>query len=215
MIKGLRAAILMTLACAAPAAAEGPRAGKFDYYVLALSWSPSWCETEAAEGGAAPEQCAPERDLGFALHGLWPQFEAGGWPEYCETAERDPTRAQTAAMADIMGSAGTAFYQWKKHGRCSGLAASDYFNRARLALAWVRPPDAIAGRSLRPDEITRAFRAANPALAAEDVIVTCAGGRLSEARVCLTRDLDPRPCAPDVRADACRADRVLEIPPLP
>ena len=29
---------------AAPAWAEGERAGDFDYYILSLSWSPGWCE---------------------------------------------------------------------------------------------------------------------------------------------------------------------------
>ncbi len=109
-------------------AAPQAHAADFDYYLLALSWSPSWCAT--ADDDAA-EQCAPGRDLGFVLHGLWPQHEVG-WPEYCDAAARDPSRRQTAAMADVMGSGGLAWAQWKKHGRCTGLSAEDYFALSRL-----------------------------------------------------------------------------------
>ncbi len=102
----------------AAARAEGERAGVFDYYVMALSWSPSFCALEGTARG--DPQCAGA-GRGFVLHGLWPQFEAG-WPSYCPSAARNPSRAETAAMADIMGSGGLAWYQWKKHGRCSWMA---------------------------------------------------------------------------------------------
>ena len=115
--------------------AEGERAGDFDYYVLSLSWAPGWCATDGAGRDAA--QCDPANEATFVLHGLWPQYEEG-WPSYCRTVERDPTRGETAAMADIMGGAGLAFYQWKKHGRCSGLSAAKYYATARQAFAQVR-----------------------------------------------------------------------------
>jgi ribonuclease I len=102
--------ILFTLAAlcwGAAAWAEGERAGDFDYYVLSLSWSSAWC---ALEGDARDDpQCDAGRGRTFVLHGLWPQYE-DGWPSYCRTAERDPGRAMTAAMTDIMGGAGLAFY---------------------------------------------------------------------------------------------------------
>ena len=79
--------------------------------------------------GRSP-QCDPARDLGWVLHGLWPQYE-DGWPSFCRTAERDPTRRETAAMADIMGTSGLAWYQWKKHGRCAGLSARGLLRAAR------------------------------------------------------------------------------------
>ena len=54
------------------ASAEGERSGEFDYYVLALSWTPNWF---ALEGDArASEQCEPGQGHGFTLHGLWPQY---------------------------------------------------------------------------------------------------------------------------------------------
>ena len=79
------AALLLT---ATLARAEGEAAGAFDYYVLSLSWSPSFC---ALEGDAKDNpQC--DRPLGWVLHGLWPQYETG-WPSFCRTPRRSPSRA--------------------------------------------------------------------------------------------------------------------------
>ena len=145
-----RCLLLLTLLGAlvplAPAGvrAEGEPAGKFDYYVMALSWSPTWC---ALEGDARNSpQC--DRRLGWVLHGLWPQNERG-WPSYCRTDTRDPSRAQTAAMSDIMGTAGSAWYQWKKHGRCAGLPSAEYFDTARRAYDSVTRPEVF--RRLRDE----------------------------------------------------------------
>lgn len=63
--------------------ADGEPAGEFDYYVLALSWSPNWCKLEGDSKGSA--QCDPKNDHGWVLHGLWPQNERG-WPSYCRTS---------------------------------------------------------------------------------------------------------------------------------
>ena len=197
-------ALGLAAALAAPAAAAD-----FDYWLLALTWTPSWC---LADGDPGDEQCDPRRDLGFTLHGLWPQFE-DGWPEDCASDHPDPSRRQTAAMADVMGSGGLAWYQWKKHGRCSGLPASDYFADARRVYGALRLPVPDAARASAAD-IEAEFLAANPALAADGVEVARDARRLAEVRVCLTPELAPRACAPDVARDACRTRAPLELPPV-
>lgn len=189
--------------------AGSARAGDFDYWLLALSWSPAWCATEAR--GPA-EQCDPDRDLGFVLHGLWPQYE-DGWPEHCTTAARDPSKRQTAAMADVMGSGGLAWHQWRKHGRCSGLAAKAYFDLARLAFTLTARP-ALAPR-MSAEAIEDAFLDANPGLAPGHLVVTCRDGMVREVRLCLTRDLAPRDCGRDVERASCRARGALAIPAVP
>ncbi|KQB13318.1 ribonuclease T2 [Rhodobacter capsulatus] len=204
-------AICAAVLLASGAFAEGERAGRFDYYVLALSWSPGWCATEGRDRDA--RQCEPGSGASFVLHGLWPQFEAG-WPSDCRSASRDPSRAQTAAMADIMGSDGAAWHQWKKHGRCSGLAAADYYARARQAYESVAIP--VPFQELAQDvrlpaaAVEAAFLAANPGLSPEGVRVTCAGERIDELRICLTKDLLPRPCGADVRRDCRKPDALME-----
>ena len=129
------------------AVADGEKAGEFDYYVLSLSWSPNWC---ARVGDARDaDQCDPRHDHGWILHGLWPQYHKG-WPAFCRTTEPAPSRRQTAEMADIQGSSGLAWHQWKKHGTCSGLSAGNYFGLSREAYATVARPEIF--RKL-PDQV--------------------------------------------------------------
>jgi len=192
------------------ARADGEAAGDFDYYVLSLSWSPTFC---ALEGEARNNpQC--DRPLGWVLHGLWPQYESG-WPSFCPTSERNPTRADTTAMADIMGSSGSAWHQWNKHGRCSGLSSKDYYALARLAFGAVTRP-AILRKLDKPVKvpaqvIEQAFLKANPDLQPNMITITCKSARIQEARLCLTRDLKPRACGADTIRD-CRMRNALLDP---
>ncbi|MDN5785499.1 ribonuclease T2 [Pseudorhodobacter sp.] len=192
------------------ARADGEKAGNFDYYVMALSWSANWC---ALEGDARGEdQCLPGKGLTFTLHGLWPQFE-NGWPAYCRTTARDPSRSQSAAMQDIMGGAGLAWYQWKKHGRCAGLSAEDYYATARKAYGSVVIPDIFTKINKSLDVpasvVEEAFLAANPKLSKDMVTVTCEAGMIEEVRICLNKDLSPRPCGSDTIRDCTLTDAAL------
>ncbi|MEM7267713.1 MAG: ribonuclease T2 [Pseudomonadota bacterium] len=194
--------VLIMSLMAMNASAEGEQAGEFDYYVLALSWSASWCEREG--DGRNADQCEARHDHGWTLHGLWPQFEAG-WPSYCRTSERDPSRRQTGEMADIMGSGGLAWHQWKKHGRCTGLSSTDYFRLSRVAYEKVARPDLLRrlprGMDLPPKVIEDAFLEVNDDISADGLTITCRSGFIAEARVCLSRDLTPRDCGYDARRD--------------
>lgn len=208
-----RIAALIALAAALPLeAATADVAGEFDYYVLALSWSPAWCATEGALSDAP--QCEPARRTGFVVHGLWPQYERG-WPDWCATDERDPTRRDSAAMSDVMPSGDLAWYQWRKHGRCSGLSGRDYYQAIRDAAERIEIPPVLTmlPRDVRLETpvIEEAFIEANPDLTREAITVTCDGGRLDEVRICLTLDLEPRACAIDIRRD-CRSPMLVEAP---
>lgn len=202
-------AVLAALGLAAGAA----RAEGFDYYVLAISWMPGWCAEEGEARG--DPRCAgrAEAERPWGLHGLWPQFETG-WPEFCRSPHPDATRAETRAAAVLFGSPGAAWHQWRKHGRCSGLAARDYFRAAARALGAVRLPADLAARGPRATgaDIARAVLALNPGLGADMLAVTCRGGRLAELRLCLTPELAPRACGADVRARDC-GGRLLALGP--
>ena len=89
----MKALLLLLLALALPAHAEGDTPGDFDYYVVALSWSPTWC---ALTGDARRhDQCDARHAHGFILHGLWPQYGTG-YPSDCRSPQRDPSRGQHA-----------------------------------------------------------------------------------------------------------------------
>ena len=194
------------------ASAEGERAGAFDYYVLSLSWSPTWCALEGDDRNSP--QCDARADFGWVLHGLWPQYHRG-WPSFCPTTERPPSRAMTRDMSDIMGTSGLAWYQWNKHGVCSGLSAQDYFATARRAFEQVNRPD-VFRRLEKPVRlpaavVEEAFLKANPGLEPDMLTITCKAGRIQEARLCLSRDLTPVPCGHDVVRD-CDMDNALFDP---
>lgn len=185
-------------------------AGDFDFYILALSWSPTYC---LSDDDPDPAQCslAPS---GFLVHGLWPQYESG-YPEYCTSSEPRGIDDDTLnAIADVMPSAGLAHYQWRKHGMCSGLDADAYFSLLLGAADEVAiPPDLIdLVRDLRlaPEAIEAAFAEANPGLRREGMSVQCRQGRLTEVRICLTKDLRFRECY-EVDDDTCRS-RTITVP---
>ena len=203
--------IALALFLARPALADGEKAGEFDYYVLALSWSPNWC---AIEGDARRSpQCDPSEDFGWVLHGLWPQYHRG-WPANCRTPHAQPSRAMTNAMADIMGTSGLAWHQWNKHGTCSGLSAADYYALSRRAYEMVNRP-AVFRKLDKPVRlpaavVEEAFLKANPGWKPDMLTITCKDGRIQEARLCLSKDLEPVPCGRDVVQDCRMRDALFD-----
>jgi len=113
------------------------RAGEFDYYVLALSWSPTYCARKAGENDTV--QCAFGRRFAFVVHGLWPQFESG-WPENCATGDTPVREDEITAMLAIMPSRQLVIHEWKKHGSCSGLDSAGYFARTRALFEKIKIP---------------------------------------------------------------------------
>ncbi len=188
--------------------------GQFDFYVLSLSWSPSFCEA-AGERGTPPQQQCAARPYSFVVHGLWPQYEKG-FPEFCQQPAPRLDRNIVSSMLDLMPAPRLIFNEWDKHGTCSGLSPNAYFESVRRARALVKIPDAYiepkALLTVTPDEVEEAFVAANPGLARDAIAVTCDSRRLSEVRICLGKDLRFRAC-PEIDARACRRDKIV-MPPV-
>ena len=113
--------------------------GQFDFYVLALSWSPTFCEATAEKGRTSKEQCGG-RPFSFIVHGLWPQYEKG-FPEYCQNPAPRLDRNIVASMLDLMPAPRLIFHEWDRHGVCSGLGARGYFDTVRKARAQVKIPE--------------------------------------------------------------------------
>jgi ribonuclease T2 len=205
----------LLLASPAPAQREtrGGAAGEFDFYVLALSWSPGFCETEGDAKGRS--QCDAGRKLGFVVHGLWPQFTRG-FPSECGPAGRTPSRVAMEQARGVFPEEGLARHQWRKHGTCSGLSPSDYFaaaKKARDAINIPRPfaaPD--AEQNWTPIDIERAFVAANPGLRTDMMAVECRRGTLSEVRICFSKDLRGFMTCGEVDRSGCRSRQIKAAP---
>ena len=210
--------LALVLISAGTAAAQDRRQnapGEFDFYVLSLSWSPSFCEAASERGNSGRSQIQCGRPFSFVVHGLWPQYERG-FPEYCERPSPRLDRNIMSSMLDLMPAPGLIFNEWDKHGTCSGLGARAYFENIRKARAAVKIPEEFLqlseSKSISPDAIEAAFIKVNPGLSASAISVTCTSRRLSEVRVCMSKDLQFRACE-EIDRRACRRNEVV-MPPV-
>ena len=191
--------------------------GEFDFYVLSLSWSPSFCEAASERGhrGNSQQIQCGGRPFSFVVHGLWPQYERG-FPDYCQRPAPRLDRNIVSSMLDLMPAPGLVFSEWDKHGTCSGLGARAYFETIRKARSAVKIPveflELSAPKALAPAAIEDAFIKVNPGLSNAAIAVTCDRTRLSEVRICINKDLQFRACE-EIDRRACRRDEV-RMPPV-
>lgn len=190
------------------------RPGQFDFYVLALSWSPSFCKDREESGREAREQCGA-RPYSFVVHGLWPQYE-NGFPRACQVPAPRLNRNIMASMLDLMPAPRLVYNQWDNHGTCSGLPPQAYFDLVRKARLAVTVPENFSAPTtaltVTPHDIEEAFVKANPGLSSAGIAVTCGSTRLGEVRICMTKELRFRDCA-EVDRRACRRDKLI-MPPV-
>jgi ribonuclease T2 len=195
--------------------------GEFDYYALVLSWSPTFCATEAGDNNEM--QCGRRdgRRYAFVLHGLWPQYERG-FPGSCFVAKHKLRVPQDVldGMLDIMPAPGLVIHEWKKHGTCSGLDAREYYQISRKLYNSVAIPERFVNpfenQITNPDEILAEFEKANPDFPEGSIAISCggSGNRLKEIRVCMTKDGKPRTCGKNEdQRRLCSAQRVF-VPPV-
>ena len=192
--------------------------GRFDYYALVLSWSPTYCASITREDR---DQCNRRdgRRFAFVLHGLWPQHERG-WPQDCRTRERPfvPERL-IDSMLDIMPSRRLIIHEYRKHGTCSGLSPEGYYGLARRIFSSVKiPPRFVMPNndfSTSPEEVVAAFVDANPELKPDMLGVACGGpgNRMREVRICFTREGEPTRCGRnEEQSRLCRSQH-MHVPP--
>lgn len=186
----------------------------FDFYVLALSWSPGYCASEGTK--ADKNQCGEARLYEFVVHGLWPQFETG-YPSDCDS--KYPPQLPNATIKenlDIMPSYGLIKHQWRKHGRCSGLSAEDYFDVTRAAFERVSLPPSFNGlqetMSVTPETVEKLFQAENKTIKADGIAVTCKRNYLRDVRICMTKDLASFRSCPEVDRNHCRSQSIAVAP---
>jgi ribonuclease T2 len=188
--------------------------GKFDFYVLSLSWSPSFCKDSEERGRESNEQCRG-RPYSFVVHGLWPQYERG-FPRDCQVPAPRLNRDTMTSMLDLMPAPRLVYHEWDQHGTCSGLEAAAYFDLVRRAREAVKIPEPYAAPkttlTVAPDDVEDAFVKANPGLSRTGVAVTCGSTRLSEVRICLGKDLKFRDCG-EIDRRTCKRDKLL-MPPV-
>ena len=166
---------------------SGGEPGQFDFYLLSLSWSPSFCET--AHGRSAEQQCGA-RPFSFVVHGLWPQYERG-FPQNCQVPAPRLDHRIVDEMLDLMPARRLVYHEWDAHGTCSGLEQRAYFDLVRKARGAVTIPPQFTNPqqtlSVTADQVVDAFVKANPGLTPAGITIDCDRTRLREVRICMTK----------------------------
>lgn len=198
---------------------------EFDYFTLALSWQPAFCERNADK----PECRTLDSDDAAAqaptLHGLWPSDAGGDHPAYCgvdgtlrardeagdwcDLPETGVAGATRSALRGAMPGTASCLdrHEWLKHGTCSGLDGESYFRTAtRLTqeFAFTRLAALLRariGKQVSTAALIDAFTAEFGADAGRALIVVCRTFRgqtyLAEIRIALRPDALDRPLGPD------------------
>ena len=179
--------------------------GDFDFYVMALSWSPDYC---ASTDYQDEQQCSIGKQLDFVLHGLWPQYEQG-WPSYCSTEELPYDLKDD--FEGLYPSEKLFNHEWEKHGTCAGLSPEGYLHWSQELKENLVIPDAFdsPAEPFRTDaaELADAFIAVNPEFSEDSFAVYCSGsGRfMKEVFVCFEKDGSPRDCSDEILKKASKS----------
>lgn len=225
-LRGVRGSLLVLVALLASLAstnhaasaetvgASAPKPQSFDYVILALSWSPSFCASSVTRGASA--QCQNPANRGFVVHGLWPQA-ADGARLRCPANKVEFSKALFERALDVFPDLKLAQSQWQRHGQCFGFTPDAYLELTGAARAKISIPDQFRApnqtSSLPPDEIRTAFRKANPTLEADSISVSCRKATLVDVLICLRSDLSGFLSCPQVVKRSCAA-ATIQIPTL-
>ena len=185
----------------------------FDFYILALSWSPGFCDSEAAD--QTSDQCAVGAGQGFVVHGLWPENASRPYPADCDDKVYVPGAALRLTHG-VYPSEKLAIHEYRKHGSCTGLTPDVYFTAAKYARDhFTIPPLLQAPRepiSTSPHEIETTLIAANPGLTSQNFALSCSNGELTDIRICIPKTLDGYVDCRRVASHSCHADSIIVAP---
>ncbi|MEI7639637.1 MAG: hypothetical protein WCJ37_20140 [Syntrophus sp. (in: bacteria)] len=200
--------LIMAFILASPVyGGNAPRnvSGDFDFYVLAMSWSPDFC---AGQIGKDSEQCSPERNPGFVLHGLWPQYQKG-FPKSCSSVPFPSSLKRE--FPGLFPNDRLYAHEWHRHGTCSGLLPREY-----LALAQkLKQAVPIPTRYLHLREplrttttaLKKEFKVVDASQPDNGMAVFCSGsGRfLKEVFLCYNRHGKPTACSSEIMSKSARS----------
>jgi ribonuclease T2 len=183
-----------------PKRGEPVRKPKTTGYLLSMSWSPQHCADVRNPRDARDRfQCSGENGrFGWVLHGLWPETDTPGYPQWCRPAKIVPQRVLRKHMC-MTPSAQLLQHEWAKHGTCMSPHPAAYFRSADILFRAVRFPDmkALAAKPQSAGSIRRAFASANPGVSEPMIAVSIdQQGWLDEVRLCLGPRMRPQRCKP-------------------
>lgn len=200
-----------------PRRGEPARKPPITGYLLSMSWSPQHCATVRNPRDARDRfQCSGDNGrFGWVLHGLWPETDHPGYPQWCRPAKIVPAPVLRRHLC-MTPSAQLLQHEWAKHGTCMSPHPAAYFQSADLLFRAVRFPDmkALAARPQTAGSLRRAFAAANRGVSAPMIAVAVDNqGWLDEVRLCLGPRMRPQRCKAFQAGAGDR--RTVRVRPMP
>lgn len=194
---------------------------KPDLYIMAMTYQPQFCSAHPDYPGCVSPN--PYWKTHLTIHGLWPEYSDGSYPETCSPAKPFSKKALAGSLkrqldlywpnqktASTTSSQHYRFwkYEWYKHGTCSGLTQREYFESA---LTYQTPtPLEIQkdyGKRILKRDLVEAYGG--------NVATICSKGRyLKEVRSCLAVGADgkpsgPTPCPPTILKKTNCGDEII------
>lgn len=188
----------------------------FDLFLLATRWTPEFCYghtfvnllTDEVYQEVYPgcEDPLTLWNTTMTLHGLWPQYSEGGYPQFCDSPygpdidEDDVDPLMYDYWPNVEADPSSEDYldfwhhEWKKHGTCTHYDQKQYFQTALdLFMYNFSTPLAVSanvGRSVALGEIQAAFE--------KPTAVGCRGAYLDQIFTCWDLDFQQVECPKDV-----------------
>ena len=140
-----------------------------DYYMLALSWSPGFCDIQREKYGnqlpsSSQYQCGSNRTLGWVVHGLWPQnanaLSVTDHPRFCKGDLPALPKDLLARYLAISPGEQLLQGEWEKHGSCAFDSAQQYFAKEQELFSSLKLPN----QNLSRNELFRWMKQHNPQL---------------------------------------------------
>lgn len=140
-----------------------------DFYTLALSWSPGFCEFQKQRhNGALPKklayQCDGKHQFGWVIHGLWPQnaqaHKINEHPRFCQGDLPELPQSTIAPYMEESPGAELLQGEWEKHGACAFDNAQQYFDKQQALYRSLTLPK----QAMSKQKLFKWLRAHNPQL---------------------------------------------------
>lgn len=169
------------------------------------TWVPSFCQIE----GRNMQHCNYKaNNKGFLIHGLWPNFRNGSWPQFCpgppfksgnindleEELEKYWPESLEGLKRDVLWK-----HEWSKHGTCATSSIPSMHDYFATTLSLFKTIDFYkgfqkgkispqGGSTYKTREILQALTYASPAKTMP--VVVCKNGKLFEVRYCIDKLLN-------------------------
>jgi ribonuclease T2 len=107
--------------------------GEGDFFILVRQFGPTFCDDQ---------NCSVEPFSAVTLHGLWPNYDDGSYPSYCDDSNKFSTKNLEKSTLNAMdcewlsltnSNQGFWSHEWSKHGTCALdllPTQEDYFQKA-------------------------------------------------------------------------------------